>query len=407
MAISGLFTAYGADDRENQTKIKKIKLYVDSDIESGGEAEVSVRTSSQKYHMASYEFLDSAKDLEAGEEPEILVTVEADDGYYFSQGMKKGSVTVSGASCKGLKLSSDLETAEVTVKLKMVKGTLGTVESAWWDSGSPGKARWSETSQAGAYEVKLYRGGSMVDHKEAVRGTGCDFYPYMDRQGTYTFKVRAVPGGSDEKKYLTEGGWIESDVQKIDKQQAEVAPRGNRNKASSEVSRGTNDSDTGPSASIGGHSGAGASPGTLLPPDFGWQFIQNKWKYRNADGSFTSNGWQYIDDKWYLFDMSGDMLTGWQHFGGKDYYLNSSGDMVSGWFQENRKWYYFGSDGAKATGWLNSGEDWYFLGPDGVMSTGWIKWEDRFYYMNPADGRMLKNTYIDQRYIGPEGFWVP
>ena len=41
------------------------------------------------------------------------------------------------------------------------------------------------------------------------------------------------------------------------------------------------------------------------------------------------------------------------------------------------------------------------------MSTGWTKWEDRYYYMNPEDGRMLRNTYIDQRYIGPEGFWAP
>ena len=406
LAFGFLFPSYGADEYENRTKIKKIKLFIDSDIEAGGDCDMSVRTSSQQYHISSYDFID--KNLEAGEEPQIRVFIDVDDGYYFSKGLGKGNVSVSGAACKSVAISEDLESAEVTVKLKMVKGTLNAVDSAWWDSGSPGKAKWSQVDQAGAYEVKLYRGNTMVDHKDLVRGTGCNFYPYMDKQGTYTFKVRAIPGSSEEKKYLTEGEWCESDGQKIDKQQAAVAPQGNRNESASGSSGTEHGGSTGgPAASSGGYTAGGATPGTFLPPDFGWQLVQDKWKYRNADGSFVSNGWQYIGDKWYLFDMSGNMLSGWQHYGGKDYFLNSSGDMVTGWFQENRKWYFFGPDGAKATGWLDTGEDWYFLGPDGVMSTGWIKWEDRYYYMNPENGRMLKNTYVDQRYIGPEGFWIP
>ena len=404
LTFGGIFSVYGAE--ENRTKIKKIKLTVDSEIDEGGYCQISVKTNSGQYHISSYELLD--REPEAGEEPRLCVTLDVDDGYYFPESLKKGNVSVSGAACKELEISGDLESAEVIVKLDMVTGTLKEVESAWWDSGSPGKAKWSEVAQAKYYEVKLYRGGTMADHKERVRGTGCDFYPYMDKQGTYTFKVRAVPGTSEEKKYLTEGGWCESEEQKIDKQQAEAAPRGSRNGAVSQGSQaGSGGGAGGPAASSGGITAGSGTPGTLMPPDFGWSLVQNKWKYRNLDGSFVSNGWQYINDKWYLFDMSGFMLTGWQHYGGKDYYLNSSGDMVTGWFQENRKWYYFGSDGAKASGWLDTGEDWYFLGPDGVMSTGWIKWEDRYYYMNPEDGRMLRNTYVDQRYIGPEGFWIP
>ena len=122
--------------------------------------------------------------------------------------------------------------------------------------------------------------------------------------------------------------------------QAETAPKAGKNQTTGEKSPGN------PSA--GGPASNGNSPGNLNPSDFGWNTVQNKWKYRNQDGSYAANGWKLIDGKWYLFDMSGNMLTGWQHYGGKDYYLTSSGDMVTGWLEENRKWYYFSADGARA-----------------------------------------------------------
>lgn len=401
LAIGAVILAQGAEDGEEGEKIKKIKLFIDSSIEAQGAQDLSVRTNSRQYHVNTYEFDNSEGSWEAGEEPRLRVYVEADEEYYFPKNLKKGNVSVSGASCISLKISEDLETAEVTVKLEPVKGTLGTVENAWWDTGSPGKAKWSETGHANAYEVKLYRGNTMVEHKDKVRGTNCNFYPYMDRQGDYTFKVRAVPSGTSEEKYLTAGEWVESEVQEISRQQAEAAPKANKNQVESSGGNSQGNS------SAGGPASNGVSPGNINPSDLGWNYIQNKWKYRNLDGSYATAGWQSIDGKWYLFDMSGNMLTGWQHYGGNDYYLSSSGDMITGWFGENRKWYYFGPDGAKVTGWLMDGNDWYFLGPDGVMSTGWVKWEDKFYYMNPENGKMLRNAYADQFYVGPDGVWVP
>ncbi|MFR5805196.1 hypothetical protein [[Clostridium] symbiosum] len=41
------------------------------------------------------------------------------------------------------------------------------------------------------------------------------------------------------------------------------------------------------------------------------------------------------------------------------------------------------------------------------MSAGWVKWEDKFYYMNPENGKMLRNAYADQYYIGADGVWIP
>ena len=399
LALGAAALTYGAEDSDGREKIKKIKIFIDSYIEDGGNQDVSVRTNSKQYHVNTYEFINSDDGWEAGEEPKMRIYIDADEEYYFPKNLKKSNLSVSGASCTSVKISEDLETAEVTIKLNAVEGTLGAVESAWWDSGSPGKAKWMETEHAKAYEVKLYRGNTMVDHKDKVKGTNCNFYPYMDRQGGYTFKVRAVPADSSEAKYLTAGEWKESEEQEISRQQAETAPKAGKNKTTGEKSPGN------PSA--GGPASNGNSPGNLNPSDFGWNTVQNKWKYRNQEGSYAANGWKLIDGKWYLFDMSGNMLTGWQHYGGKDYYLTSSGDMVTGWLEENRKWYYFSADGARASGWLMDGDDWYFLGPDGAMSAGWVKWEDKFYYMNPENGKMLRNAYADQYYIGADGVWIP
>lgn len=404
LSLGAALSVYGAEDMEDQEKIKKIKLTIDSYIEAGREEEeITVKTTGQQYRIDSYEFVNQSGGWEAGEEPKIKIYLNAEDEYYFPKSLKKSSVSVKGATCTALKIDSDLEGAEVTVKLKPVEGTLGTVESAWWNTGSPGKAGWSAVAHANAYEVKLYRGNTMVDHKDKVKGTNCDFYPNMDRQGAYTFKVRAIPSDTEEKKYLTEGNWTESGEQEIDKQQADAAPKGNTGTAGGNTSSEIESSPGG----LKNTGSGGSTPGTLLPADYGWITVQNQWKYRNPDGSFPTNGWQLIDGKWYLFDMSGYMLSGWQHYGGTDYYLNSSGDMVTGWMQENRRWYYFGPDGAKVTGWLKDGDEWYFLGPDGVMATGWLKWEEKYYYMNPEDGRMLTNTYVDLRYIGPDGVWIP
>mgnify|MGYP006920852860 FL=1 len=158
LALGAAALTYGAEDSDGREKIKKIKIFIDSYIEDGGNQDVSVRTNSKQYHVNTYEFINSDDGWEAGEEPKMRIYIDADEEYYFPKNLKKSNISVSGASCTSVKISEDLETAEVTIKLNAVEGTLGAVESAWWDSGSPGKAKWMETEHAKAYEVKLYRG---------------------------------------------------------------------------------------------------------------------------------------------------------------------------------------------------------------------------------------------------------
>lgn len=85
-----------------------------------------------------------------------------------------------------------------------------------------------------------------------------------------------------------------------------------------------------------------------------WIASGNRWWYRHADGSYTTNGWEKINGKEYFFDSDGWMLTGWQ-------FINS-------------KWYYLEKSGAKATSkWIGN----YYVEENGVMATD--KWIDGYY----------------------------
>ena len=47
------------------------------------------------------------------------------------------------------------------------------------------------------------------------------------------------------------------------------------------------------------------------PVKTGWQKVEGKWYYLNADGEKQA-GWQKVDGKWYYMNANGVMQTGWQ-----------------------------------------------------------------------------------------------
>ena len=197
-----------------------------------------------------------------------------------------------------------------------------------------------------------------------------------------------------------------------------------------------------------------------------WIRNGNRWWYRHADGSYTTNGWEVINGAWYYFDGagwmvtgwvklsgtwyyltgSGAMATGWINLGGTWYYLNpGNGDMKIGWYQVNGAWYYSNGSGAMQTGWLNRGGTWYYLTGSGAMATGWINLGGTWYYLNPGNGdmvgagwhlinnqwyyfggsgamysnrwignyyvggngNMLTNTWVGSYWVGADGKWIP
>ena len=203
------------------------------------------------------------------------------------------------------------------------------------------------------------------------------------------------------------------------------------------------------------------------------QWIQNgnRWWYRHADGSYTTNGWEVINGAWYYFDGAGWMVTGWIKLSGTWYYLTGSGAMATGWIQVGGTWYYMNASGAMVTdtwignnyvdgsgawipgkvkaqaGWVQNGSRWWYRHADGSyttngwevingawyyfdgagwMVTGWLKLSGTWYYLTGsgamatgwiqvggtwyymnASGAMVTDTWIGNNYVDGSGAWIP
>ena len=201
-----------------------------------------------------------------------------------------------------------------------------------------------------------------------------------------------------------------------------------------------------------------------------WIRNGNRWWYRHADGSYTTNGWEVINGAWYYFDGAGWMVTGWLKRPSGWYYLTGSGAMATGWIQLGSTWYYLNESGTMQAdtwignnyvdgsgawipgkvkaqaGWVQSGSRWWYRHADGSyttngwevingawyyfdgagwMITGWVKLSGTWYYLTGsgamatgwiqvggtwyymnASGAMVTDTWIGDNYVDGSGAWV-
>ena len=202
-----------------------------------------------------------------------------------------------------------------------------------------------------------------------------------------------------------------------------------------------------------------------------WIRDGNRWWYRHADGSYTTNGWEVINGAWYYFDGAGWMVTGWLKRPSGWYYLTGSGAMATGWIQLGSTWYYLNESGTMQAdtwignnyvdgsgawipgkvkaqaGWIQSGNRWWYCHADGSyttngwevingawyyfdgagwMVTGWVKLSGTWYYLTGsgamatgwiqtggtwyymnASGAMVTDTWIGNNYVDGSGAWIP
>lgn len=337
-----------------------------------------------------YSSREADKVLSVGDEPKMIVTLRSsyytvgDREYLFRGGYSSSNVSVKGGTFVSARVKDSGDTLEVTVKLKGIGGDFPTPTLADWTGSGYGRARWGyyddadKDASSGYYDVSLYRGSGLVKKLEAYQGTSYNFYPYMTKEGSYSFKVRAVPSTDAQKKYGSKSEWTQSDEVYIDKQH---------------VSDGSGQNDT---TNSGGQ--------------VGWIQSGDTWYYKYPDGTYQKNSWAKINEKWYLFDNDGKMLRGWQQRNGIYYYLDNSGAMVVGWLKDGDKWYYLNSnpgaqEGAMCVGWIQVNGLIYYMNTSGAMVEGWQQVDGNWYYFYPGSGNRAVNTNISGFYVDGNGVW--
>ena len=349
---------------------------------SADSGDIVVSTSNSKYYIRDAEWVTSSnRDLDVGEQPKMKVYIRPTDSddHYFKGSYSSSNISIKNGSYVSAKKSG--EDLVVTLKISAIEGTYDPPEDAYWRDSGYGKARWKAGDvSSNTFDVYLYRGGSVVTKLESIKATSYDFYPYMTKEGTYSFKVRAVPGSESDKKYAKKSEWTESDDMYINKEH---------------VSDGRGQ----------GVTNAGTS-------QVGWIQQSGTWYYKYPDGSYQKNSWLKVNDKWYLFDSSGRMLTGWQNRNNQTYFLNSNGDMFTGWFKDGNKWYYLNQNQGDFEGamvknsWVTQNGKTYYMNNEGVMVEGWYQIAGQWYYFYPGDGSKAVNTTIDTFYVDANGVWV-
>ena len=301
----------------------------------------------------------------------------AKDGYRFSY-TSKSHFKLSGcnAEFKKAKIYDSGDYIEVTAQLKRIGGKLEGTSNLEWNDGI---AEWDSIDGAKSYDVKLLRDEKTVTTVNTT-GTTFNFNGYFNKEGDYTFRVRAIASYNDKA-----GEWSDDSSSYVDEDEAGVY-NGTGRWVQDNVGWWY-------SYSSGGY------------PSNGWKQINGAWYYFNTSG-YRQTGWVRVDRQWYYLNGDGVMTTGWQLVGGQWYYMNGSGEMQTGWQAVGGKWYYLDPTGAMKTGWQQLGGQWYYLNGSGEMTTGWQAVGGRWYYMG-SNGVMYANTWTpDGRYVDGSGAWV-
>ena len=339
--------------------------------------------SNERYEIVSAEWGSKVDEARLGGTYTIKITLETLNDYRFSSSYSSSKVTVRGGDFVSAKRQGSGKLL-VTVKTDPAKGDLEEPEEAYWSSGKYtsskfGYADWEKVEDA-AYDVYLYRGSKTIKKVTDLHTSSYNFYPYMTSEGTYTFRVRAVPADSSVSKYAKKSDWVTSDELYVDED--EVSDGSGQDKDDKNDWEDWYD----------------------VGNQVGWIERSGRWRFRYPDGTYIRDSWGKISGVWYLFDGNGDMLTGWQLRSGIYYYMDTSGAMRTGWLLDKNVWYFLKDDGAMAVGWIQLGDKAYYLNGSGAMVTGWQTIDDQIYYFYP-DGHKAVNEVIDGFYVDMNGVW--
>lgn len=369
----------------------------------------------QYYELDSCEWVDDVSTLKPGATPRIKVRLEAypkeishsnyDQIYLFRGSYNASNVTVTKGTFESAVAQDSGYYLEVTLKMNSLKGNFDMPLSADW-SATRGTAVWTVNEvDSGVHDLICYRGSTIVKKLNNYKGTSYNFYPYMTKEGSYTYKIRTVADPSSGVGKSSD--WLESGEIYI---------------AASDVSDGSGQTTL-------DENGAGMSNpiinnsqypnGTGNAVTAGWIQQNGYYYFIYPDGNFARSGWLKLDGKWYMFDDQGRMLKGWnKNKYGKWFYLNpTSGAMKIGWLKDRDNWYYLDMTegdrlGCMKTGWLKWKDEWYYFNDSGIMVTGWYNVQGAYRYFYPEGslasgkfGYMARNTTVQGFSFDENGIW--
>lgn len=334
LAISSACPAFAAT-----RPINSVSLQITSDIQagsSGGDVEVSAGNS--KYYVEEcYITNEPSGNWNNGARPKVRITLGvSDESYYFKSNFSKSDITINSEDATVSSVSRrSTQKLVINVTLAAIDKGSGEydleVDDLQWDE-SERHGYWSESEDAKRYEVKVYRGSSLLNTSTlTTTNPAYDFSSYITKSGTYTFKVRAIYNSSYKGEWKQSGEWYVN---------SELA-REFRNLDQSGSTSGSTGSSDSPKTGISGGPGVSGSsrpstsgnsggPGVTNTNNSGAWLLDNVgWWYCNADKSYTVNNWQYINNKWYYFNEHGYMVTGWVLWKNLYYYCGPNGDMLT------------------------------------------------------------------------------
>lgn len=420
LAMSGM--VFAAEDVHRD--IRQVKITVSNDLAQLDTDQNLPNISASDFSVGNesmYEITDAMwsginedTNLPVGSQPRIRLVLSPKSQYEagvdkyiyyrFRGAYSAGNVKVNNAVFVSASRKSEDE-LDVTIKLKGVRGTYTSPDEAYWKS-QRGLAYWSvPTVTSGYYQLRLMRNGRTVETFK-TRGNKLNLYPWMDREGEYSFDVKTIPYTDAQTRYGEASEFISSDTLYLN---------------ASEVSDGSGKYDPN-TIKNGGNAGQPEVNGTT---EAGWIENNGRWYFRYPNGQFLKNQWLGWKERWYRLSESGAMVTGWYKDGsGNWFYLNQpNGEMLTGWIQAGSDWYFLNTTKGSSEGAMLKNVLWnvngrlYYFGADGRMQTGWIPLKDAqgqtyYYYFYPQNrvegsyGYMATNTRIDGFYVDGSGRWL-
>ena len=229
-----LMTAMLAFPAMASEKIEEVTIDINAVLTDSDNLEVEADVSDDGCYVDEISITNEPSgDWNDDTKPKVKITIGAESDYAFSSGLGKSDVYLGNDEQKVTSVTRSTSKLYVYVTLQQISDIDSEyddedydldVYDLSWDDSYGGVAYWEGTEYAKKYQVRLYRDGDSVGSAYTTTNNYYNFCGSFTKEGSYTFKVKAIRG-SDESS------WKESEPKDVDRDGA-AAIYANRNAAS-------------------------------------------------------------------------------------------------------------------------------------------------------------------------------